>query len=158
MKRNRRAWVEDRWVTADGKRTARYGTGARWRARWVDDQGRERARAFTRKAEAQRWLDAEVTTALATGSYVAPGAGLITVGELHTKWTGTQGHLKVTTVATRESHLGGPCAATVVGGGCCRRDDLCGALLGGRHDKDRGGDCHGGERTERAAPDPGDGR
>ena len=29
-------------------------------------------------------------------------AGQVTVGELHAKWVGTQGHLKATTVATRE--------------------------------------------------------
>ena len=37
MKRNRRAGVEDRWHRADGKQTARYGVGMRWRARYVDD-------------------------------------------------------------------------------------------------------------------------
>jgi hypothetical protein len=71
-----------------------------WRARYRDEAGKEHARHFARKVDAQRWLDG-VTTAVVTGSYVDPRAGLVTVGELHTKWVGTQGHLKTTTVATR---------------------------------------------------------
>jgi len=34
--------------------------------------------------------------------YVAPKAGRISVSELYAKWLGTQGHLKATTVATRQ--------------------------------------------------------
>jgi integrase len=82
--------------------SANHGTGKRWRARYVDDAGRENAKSFVRKADAQAWLDTEVTTKLVSGSYVPPRAGLITVGELHATWVGTQGHLKATTVATRE--------------------------------------------------------
>ena len=90
MKRNRRAGVEDRWTKTicdeyGNKQkvpSANDGKGKRWRARYVDDQGHERAKAFTRKADAQAWLDCEVTAKLATGTYVAPQAGLLTVSEM----------------------------------------------------------------------------
>ena len=100
QRRNRRAGVEDRWRRSDGSPTARAGKGRRWLARYVDDQGHENTRAFDRKADAQAWLN-EITATQITGTYVAPKAGRITVGELRAKWIGTQGHLKETTVATR---------------------------------------------------------
>jgi integrase len=110
MTRNRRAGVEDRWTktvhdeqgNATKVPTSRHGKGLRWLARWVDADGREQSKSFARKAEAESWLATEVVAAMATRSYVPPRAGMITVGELHAKWVGTQGHLKATTVATRE--------------------------------------------------------
>ena len=39
------------------------------------------------------WLDSEVTAKLATGTYVAPRAGLMTVEEVYTSWSASQGHL-----------------------------------------------------------------
>jgi hypothetical protein len=101
QKRNRRSGVEDRWRRSDGKPTSRAGKGKRWMARFVDDQGRENAKSFDKRVDAQAWLD-EITAAQVTGMYVEPKAGLISVGELHAKWLGTQGHLKATTVATRK--------------------------------------------------------
>lgn len=110
MKRNRRAGVEDRWTKTirdeRGNRqtipSAQHGNGKRWRARYVDSNGREVAKGFGRKVDAQKWLD-EVTSTIVTGAYVAPGAGSVTIGELHTQWVGTFGHLKATTKAARES-------------------------------------------------------
>jgi len=101
QRRNRRGGVEDRWRRADGTPTARAGKGRRWLARYVDDEGRENSRSFDRRVDAQAWLD-EITAAHVTGTYVAPKAGLVTIGELHAKWVGTQGHLAATTAATRE--------------------------------------------------------
>jgi integrase len=72
-------------------------------ARYVDDEGNERAKAFDRKADAQMWLDSEVTARLATGTYVAPKAGLLTVEEVYTPWSAAQGHLAPGTNATRTS-------------------------------------------------------
>lgn len=100
QRRNRRSGVEDRWRRADGRPTARAGVGMRWLARYVDDHGAENTKSFERRVDAQRWLD-EITAAQVTGAYVAPKAGLMTVSYVHAKWTGTQGHLKATTVATR---------------------------------------------------------
>ena len=90
MKRNRRAGVEDRWTKTirdqNGKTTrvpsARHGRGLRWLARWVDADGVEQTKSFDKKANAQRWLDTEVTAKLATGTYVPPRAGRLTVGEM----------------------------------------------------------------------------
>jgi integrase len=109
MKRNRRAGVEDRWTKTirdehgNEKKvpSARNGKGKRWMARYVDDEGHERAKAFDRKVDAQMWLDSEVTANLATGTYVAPRAGLITVEEMYASWSTTQGHLSPGTTKTR---------------------------------------------------------
>ena len=98
MKRNRRAGVEDRWTKTirdehgNEKKvpTALNGKGKRWRARYVDDEGNERAKAFDRKVDAQSWLDSEVTAKLATGTYVAPQAGLITVEAVYETWSAAQ--------------------------------------------------------------------
>ncbi len=100
QRRNRRAGVEDRWRRADGSPTVREGKGRRWLARYVDDQGRENTRSFERKVDAQAWLN-EITATQTAGTYVAPKAGRVTVGQMHAKWLGIQGHLKETTVATR---------------------------------------------------------
>jgi integrase len=108
--RNRRAGVEDRWFktvrTEDGKTetkpSTRHGIGLRWRARYVDDTGRERSKQFTRKIDAQRWLDNEVTAKLATGTYVDPDAGRVTVAAVYEPWSKAQAHIKARTVAVRQ--------------------------------------------------------
>jgi hypothetical protein len=41
-------------------------------------------KSFGKRLEAQAWLD-EITNAQVTGMYVAPKAGLISVGELYAK-------------------------------------------------------------------------
>jgi len=82
--------------------SASYGKGKRWRARYVDGNGGKVAKGFARKVDAQNWLD-EVTSTIVTSTYVAPGAGNVTIGELHKQWVGTFGHLKATTKAARES-------------------------------------------------------
>jgi len=81
--------------------SARNGKGKRWMARYVDDEGSERSKAFDRKGDAQVWLDSEVTAKLATGTYVAPRAGLITVEEIYASWSATQGHLSASTIKSR---------------------------------------------------------
>jgi integrase len=109
QRRNRRAGVEDRWtktVRIDGKAqtvpSINHGKGKRWRARYVDSEGREVAKGFARKVDAVKWLD-DVTSTIITGTYVAPGAGTVTVGAIYQQWLGTFGHLKPTTVAARAS-------------------------------------------------------
>lgn len=111
MKRSRRAGVEDRWTKTirdpNGNTTrvpsARHGRGLRWMARWVDPEGQEQTRSFARKADAQRWLDTEVTARLATGSYVPPQAGRLTVREVYESWAAAQSHISPKTAATRRS-------------------------------------------------------
>ncbi|MGW5109147.1 tyrosine-type recombinase/integrase [Nocardia sp. NPDC004123] len=116
-RRNRRSGVEDRWyktvttTSEDGAKTservpsANHGCGKRWRARYVDDSSQEHAKSFTRKADAQAWLD-DATSALVTGTHVAPSAGRETIGDLGRRWLKTQAHLKDTTAFNR-SHTRG---------------------------------------------------
>lgn len=111
MKRNRRAGVEDRWTkvvrhpdgTTEAAPSARHGKGLRWMARWVDDEGSEQTKSFSRKSDAQSWLNTEVTARLVSGSYVRPGAGLMSVTEAYTGWAAAQGHVSTKTAATRKS-------------------------------------------------------
>jgi integrase len=111
QRRNRRAGVDDLWNKTlrnpDGTMrtvpSARDGRGMRWRARYVDDSGREHTKAFARKADAQSWIDNEVTPALANGTFVAPGAGSLTVAAIYASWAASQAHICRKTAATRRS-------------------------------------------------------
>jgi hypothetical protein len=111
VKRNRRAGVDDLWTktvrdpygTTRTVPSARDGRGMRWRARYVDDQGREHTKAFPRKVDAQGWLDNEITPKLATGTYVTPEAGRVTVAVVYKSWSASQGHISRKTAATRKS-------------------------------------------------------
>lgn len=89
---NRRSGVEDRWTKtvregAVEKRvpSANDGKGKRWRARYVDDVGTEHAKGFDRKVDAQNWLNA-ATTALGTGTHVAPRDAHLTVQDWCDQW------------------------------------------------------------------------
>ncbi|MFB7722326.1 tyrosine-type recombinase/integrase [Nocardia sp. NPDC056100] len=111
-RRNRRAGVEDRWYktviksaddgtkTAERVQSANYGCAKRWRARYVDDDGNEHAKSFARKTDAQSWLDT-ATSALVTGTHIAPSAGRETIGAIGARWLKTQAHLKETTAFNR---------------------------------------------------------
>ena len=111
MSRGKRAGVEDRWTRTirrpDGTTvttpSAKHGQGLRWQARWVDADGRERSKSFARKVDAQTWLAAEVTVPMATGTYVAPGAGTQTIAEIYAAWSKSQSHIAAKTAATRRS-------------------------------------------------------
>ena len=153
MKRNRRAGVEDRWTKTirdehgNEKKvpSARNGKGKRWMARYVDDEGHERAKAFDREVDAQLWLDSEVTAKLATGTYVAPRAGLITVGGDVRIVVGIAGpHLP------QDGHIAAqllahPCPPAVGRRVCGRRENIGGEDVG-RED--------GGRRGRRADDQP----
>lgn len=110
MKRNRRFGVEDLWnkTVYDEHRkpqvvpSARNGKGKRWRARYVDDDGQERTKAFHRKADATAWLT-ETSAELTTGTWVAPEAGQLTVGDVYRSWSAAQAHIAAKTAATRKS-------------------------------------------------------
>jgi integrase len=58
---------------------------------------------FSRKVDAEMWLDDEVTPALATGAYVAPEAGRMTVASVYKSWSASQGHIAPKTAATRRN-------------------------------------------------------
>lgn len=109
-RRNRRSGVEDRWTKTvrdpDGNPqtvpSAAHGKGKRWRARYVDAEGREVAKGFTRKVDATQWLE-NVTSTIVTGTYVAPGAGTVSVDAMHDQWLKHQAHVKDSTKAARTS-------------------------------------------------------
>jgi integrase len=68
----------------------------RWRARYRDANGKEHARHFSRKIDATRWLDS-VAAAQASGTYIDPKAGRVTLGEYAQTWLTRQAHLKPST-------------------------------------------------------------
>lgn len=76
----------------------------RWRARYRDDAGKEHARHFPRKVDAQRWLD-EITTAVNTGTYVAPAKARMTVGEWCDIWIAGYAPPKPSTIRQAKTHL-----------------------------------------------------
>jgi integrase len=87
------AHVEDRWYKTvkdpDGKpvkeRTARHGTGHRWRARYLDPDSRERNRSFATKVMAEKFLT-EVEHSKIAGSYRDPDAGKVTLRRYAEGW------------------------------------------------------------------------
>jgi integrase len=87
------AHVEDRWFRTvsgpDGtrrkERTARRGTGQRWRARYLDPEGRERNRSFDTKIMAERFLT-EVEHSKIAGSYRDPDAGRVSLRKYASEW------------------------------------------------------------------------
>ena len=93
------SFVEDRWhVTgADGKqaRTARFGTGRRWRCRYFDPDGRERSKSFERKADAERF-EIQVSAAVLLGTYMDPDVGRVTLRKYAAEWLAAQAHDTVT--------------------------------------------------------------
>jgi len=74
--------VEDRWhVTGPGgarTRTARYGTGLRWRVRYTGPDGRERGKSFERKADAERFMNATAAD-VNRGTWTDPAVGKLTL-------------------------------------------------------------------------------
>lgn len=92
--------IDDRWHRRgpSGKleRTERYGVGARWLVRWRDPEGKQRKKSFKRKAEAESYA-ASLEHGLRSGSYIAPDAGRIQVGEWAKRWLDAQAHLAPST-------------------------------------------------------------
>lgn len=110
-KRNRRSGVEDRWRktirVGDVEQkvpSANDGKGKRWRARYVDDLGTEHAKGFDRKADAQNWLNT-ATTALGTGTHVAPRNAQITVQQWCDQWILGYGVHRDSTVRQARTHI-----------------------------------------------------
>lgn len=112
QRRNRRSGVEDRWTKtirdADGNlRTvpsASDGKGMRWRARYVDERGREHAKGFRTKAEATRWLDNQ-TTAIVSGTHVAPRDAQMTVDQWCDTWLEGYKVNRESTVRQARTHI-----------------------------------------------------
>ena len=108
QRRNRRSSVEDRWTknvrdddgTTLSVPSANHGKGKRWRARYVDDVGRECAKGSHERRTPRSGFDSEVTAKFATGTYVAPSAGRVTVNDVFQSWFPAQSHISAKTGVT----------------------------------------------------------
>jgi integrase len=90
--------VEDRWYKTirhpDGQqervKTARHGTGLRYRVRYVGPDGRERSESFPdRQKKAAEDFLVTVESDKLRGSYIDPAAGRMTFGEFAETWLRT---------------------------------------------------------------------
>lgn len=97
--------IDDRWhrIGSDGKqeRTIRYGQGSRWLLRWREPDGTQRKKSFKRKTDAEQYATT-VEHGMMSGTYIAPDAGKITVGEWAARWLDAQGHLARSTFVRYE--------------------------------------------------------
>lgn len=89
--------IQDRWTQAgpEGKRvrSARYGSGLRWRVEWVETSGAKRSKSFPTKDAAKAHLDA-INHEVRSGTYISPDRGLITIEEWSATWLASQTHLR----------------------------------------------------------------
>lgn len=76
----------------------------RWRARYRDEAGKEHAKHFARKVDAQQWLDAQ-TSALITGTHVAPKTARMTVREWCETWMHGYATRRASSVTTTQMHV-----------------------------------------------------
>jgi integrase len=83
------AHVEDQWYrpNPDGTRrkTARHGTGRRWRVRYLDPDGREHGKSFDRRVDADRFKT-QVEADVLRGTYLDPDAGKVTLRRYAEGW------------------------------------------------------------------------
>jgi len=105
MKRNRRAGVEGLWfIKSSGEKSARHGSGSRWRASYVDEQGGEHAKSFSRKTDAQQWLNKHVSDQV-TGTWTDPALSGVTFGTMAERWLSTKATRAPKTFAEYQSLL-----------------------------------------------------
>ncbi|PVE10704.1 tyrosine-type recombinase/integrase [Streptomyces scopuliridis] len=87
--------IQDRWfkteTDANGKtrrvKTARYGTGMRYRARYIGPDGTEKSKSFRdgQKRLAEKWLS-KTEADMDSGQYVDPKAGRTTFQQYAERW------------------------------------------------------------------------
>lgn len=99
----------------------KYATksGQRWRVRYrTPDRRQTDKRGFRTKRDAEAFA-ATVEHSKLTGSYVAPAAGRITVGQIAAQWEGGLGHLKPKThenaLSAYRTHVGPRWGSVAVG-------------------------------------------
>ncbi|WP_018178749.1 site-specific integrase [Jongsikchunia kroppenstedtii] len=73
----------------------------RFQVRWRTPEGTQRKKSFETRREAKLYA-ATVETTIATGGYVDPRSGQVTVGVLYPQWMAGSARIKATTRATRE--------------------------------------------------------
>ena len=60
------------------------------------------------KQTLRAWLDNEVTAKFATGTYVAPEAGRVTVGDVYESWSASQAHISRQDGGDPQERMGQP--------------------------------------------------
>jgi integrase len=83
---------------------AKTGPGGRlWEVHYRTPENRAtRKRGFRTKRDAESWRTS-MEAAKQTGTYVAPSAGRVTVGQVGEQWKNARGHLKASTIANSET-------------------------------------------------------
>ncbi|MGW1767976.1 tyrosine-type recombinase/integrase [Streptomyces sp. NPDC002073] len=91
--------IQDRWYKTetgpDGKtrriKSARYGSGLRYRARYIGPDGTEKSKSFPDKQKrlADQWLT-HIEADMSRGQYIDPAAGRTTFREYAEKWLAAQ--------------------------------------------------------------------
>jgi integrase len=89
--------LDDRWFkevkNPDGStkkvKTARHGTGRRWRVRYIDPGETERSRSFDLKDDAETYLT-QVKASLLNDTYLDPALGKVTLRRYATQWLENQ--------------------------------------------------------------------
>lgn len=76
-------------------------TGQRYKVRYRDADNRQHQRKGFSTLKEARLYAATVETKVASGTWVDPSAGKVTVGSLYPSWRDGQTHIKATTKATR---------------------------------------------------------
>lgn len=98
--------IEDRWTVPgpSGRiRGPRWGKGMRWVAVWVDSDGRH-GKSCRTKDEANTHL-AHITTEQASGLYITPDRGKVTVHEYGESWMAARTDLKPSSASRLRSIL-----------------------------------------------------
>lgn len=85
-------------------RTARYGTGKRWRTGWYEPDGRERGKLFTTKTDAEQYA-AELEDNLRTGRYAPPELTEQTFRALAKTWLASKRRPKEASIAAYKTDL-----------------------------------------------------
>ena len=126
-----RAWITDLWVRdahalmPDGSkvrisptaaelksirslpdhfRTARFGTGKRWRVGWYEPDGRERGRLFPTKSDAEAYVS-ELEDDLRAGRYAPPELAGQPFRQLADTWIASKRSIKASTTGGYEGDL-----------------------------------------------------
>lgn len=97
--------IDDTWTRRDPEtgarvRSARWGSGKRWRARWRDDDGRRHSRSFATRDEAEAEV-AAIVGDMARGRYIDPELGSLTFGDYAERWFAAREYSPLTRVQTR---------------------------------------------------------
>lgn len=90
----------EEWLREQGRRgTVRAGQPS-YRARFRDPQGVQQSKTFAKKGDADRWLNGQLASA-ASGDFIDPRAGRVTLRDYGEAWAKMQPHRPSTARATK---------------------------------------------------------